>query len=179
MPTPYIKKKQRKVLLIEEMAAVYNIHAFFLFNWLEANKIKYVKVKGKPFHLVNASEFCNSISDIINAASRVRDDRNTRMQPERIPTVENMLYRDKDKKRVGPYENGDIERPIYPSKDTELNRNGIEVSMLYRVNMYRDGSRSLDVLDRRTLTWKTIERAGRWKCKYILDDWKVMYNLDC
>lgn len=179
MPTPYIKKKQRRVLVIEEMAAVYNIHAFFLFNWLEANKIKYVKVRGKPFHLVNASEFCNSIGDIMYAASRVRDDRNTRMQPERIPTIENMLYRDKDKKRVGPYENDDIERPIYPSKDTELNRNGIEVSMLYRVNMYCDGSRSLDVLERRTLTWKTIERAERWKCKDILDDWKVLYNLDC
>lgn len=178
MPTPYIKKKQRRVLVIEEMAAVYNIHAFFLFNWLEANKIKYVKVKGKPFHLVNASEFCNSIGDIMYAASRVRDDRNTRMQPERIPTIENMLYRDRDKKRIGPHENDDIERPIYPSKDTELNRNGIEVSVLYRVNMYRDGSRSLDVLDRRTLTWKTIERAERWKCKDILDDWEVMYNLD-
>lgn len=179
MPTPYIKRRDRRGLLVEEMAAVYNIHAFFLFNWLEANKIKYVKVKGKPFHLVNASEFCNSIRDIMYAASRVRDDRNTRMQPERIPTIENMLYRDKDKKRVGPYENDDIERPVYPSKDTELNRNGIEVSMLYRVNMYCDGSRSLDVLDRRTLTWKTIERADRWKCKDILDDWKVMYNLDC
>ena len=136
-------------------------------------------MKGKPFHLVNASEFCNSIGDIMYAASRVRDDRNTRMQPERIPTIENMLYRDKDKKRVGPYENDDIERPIYPSKDTELNRNGIEVSMLYRVNMYCDGSRTLDVLERRTLTWKTIERAEKWKCKYILDDWKVLYNLDC
>lgn len=179
MPTPYIKKKQRRVLVIEEMAAVYNIHAFFLFNWLEANKIKYVKVRGKPFHLVNASEFCNSIGGIMYAASRVRDDRNTRMQPERIPTIENMLYRDKDKKRVGPYENDDIERPIYPSKDTELNRNGIEVSVLYRVNMYRDGSRTLDKLNHRTLKWENIERAEKWKCKDILDDWKVMYNLDC
>lgn len=179
MPTPYIKKKQRRVLVIEEMAQLYNLHAFFIFNWLEANGVKYAKVKGKPFHLVNASLFCEVIRDIVYAASKVRDDRNTRMQPERIPTIENMIYRDKDKKRVGPYENDDIERPIYPSKDTELNCNGIEVSMLYRVNRYCDGSRSLDVLDRRTLTWKTIEGAERWKCKDILDDWKVMYNLDC
>lgn len=179
MPTPYIKKKQRRVLVIEEMAQLYNLHAFFVFNWLEANGVKYLKVKGKPFHMVNASVFCQVLRDIIYAASKVRDDRNTRTDPERIPTVENMLYRDKDKKRVGPYENGDIERPIYPSKDTELNRNGIEVSMLYRVNMYCEGSMSLDVLERRTLTWKTIERAERWKCKDILDDWKVMYNLDC
>lgn len=179
MPTPYIKKKQRRVLVIEEMARVYNIHAFFIFNWLEANGVKYVKAKGKPFHLVNASLFCEAIRDIMHAASKVRDDRNTRTDPDRIPTIENMLYRNKDKKRVGPFENDDIERPIYPSKDTELNRNGIEVSMLYRVNMYRDGSRSLDVLERRTLTWKTIERFAGWRCKYILDDWKVMYNLDC
>nr|UVY54432.1 MAG: hypothetical protein [Bacteriophage sp.] len=179
MGVPYIKKRSRKVLLIEEMARVYNIHAFFIFNWLEANGVKYAKVKGKPFHAVNAKIFCESIRDIIYAASKVRDDRNTRTDPERIPTVENMLYRDKDKKRVGPYENGDIERPIYPSKNTELNRNGIEVSMLYRVNMYCDGSRSLDVLDRRTLTWKMIEGPEKWKCKDILDDWKVMYNLDC
>lgn len=179
MRVPYIKKRGRKVLLIEEMARVYNIHAFFIFNWLEANKIPYRKVAGKPFHAVNASLFCEVIRDIIYAASKVRDDRNTRTEPERIPTIENILYRDKDKKRVGPYENDDIERPVYPSKDTELNRNGVEVSMLYRVNMYCDGSRSLDVLDRRTLTWKTIERAKRWKCKDILDDWKVMYNLDC
>lgn len=179
MGVPYIKRRGRKVLLIEEMARVYNIHAFFIFNWLEANKIPYRKVAGKPFHAVNASLFCEVIRDIIYAASKVRDDRNTRTDPERIPTVENMLYRDKDKKRVGPYENDDIERPVYPSKDTELNRNGVEVSMLYRVNMYCDGSRSLDVLERRTLTWKTIERAERWKCKDILDDWKVMYNLDC
>lgn len=179
MGVPYIKKRGRKVLLIEEMARVYNIHAFFIFNWLEANKIPYRKVAGKPFHAVNAKIFCESIRDIIYAASKVRDDRNTRTEPERIPTVENMLYRDKDKKRVGPYENDDIERPIYASKDTVLNRNGVEVSMLYRVNMYCDGSRSLDVLDRRTLTWKTIERAERWKCKDILDDWKVLYNLDC
>ena len=124
MPTPYIKRRDRRVLVVEEMAAVYNIHAFFLFNWLEANKIKYVRVKGKPFHLINASVFCNVIRDIMYAASRVRDDRNTRMQPERIPTIENMLYRDRDKKRVGPYENDDIERPIYTSKDTETNKYG-------------------------------------------------------
>lgn len=178
MPAPYIKKKQRKVLLVEEMAAVYNIHAFFLFNWLEANRIKYVKVKGKPFHLVNASEFCNSISDIINAASRVRDDRNTRMQPERIPTIENMLYRDRTKKRVGPRENGDIERPVYPSRDTVRNRHDVEVSVLYRVNKYRDGSMTLDVLDYRTLAWKNVERPERWQCKDIFADWAVMYNLD-
>lgn len=179
MPTPYIKRRDRRVLVIEEMARVYNIHAFFIFNWLEANGIKYLKVKGKPFHIVNAARFCEALRDIMYAASRVRDDRNTRMQPERIPTIENMLYRDRDKKRVGPYENGDIERPVYPSKDTEMNRNGIEVAVLYRVNMYCDGSRSLDVLDRRTLAWKTIERAEKRKCKDILDYWKVMYNLDC
>lgn len=177
MPTPYIKKKQRKVLLIEDMARVYNIHAFFIFNWLEANGVTYVKVRGKPFHVVNAEIFCGAIRDIMYAASRVRDDRNTRMQPDRIPTIENMLYRDTDKKRVGPYENYDIERPIYSSKDTETNKYGIEVSMLYRVNMYRDGSRTLDKLNHRTLRWETIERAETWKCKYILDDWKVLYGL--
>ena len=177
MPTPYVKKKQRRVLLVEDMARVYNLHAFFLFNWLEANKIKYVKVKGKPFHMVNAEIFCGAIRDIMYAASRVRDDRNTRMQPDRIPTIENMLYRDKDKKRVGPYENGDIERPIYSSKATETNKYGIEVSMLYRVNMYCDGSRTLDKLNHRTLRWEIIERAEKWKCKYILDDWKVLYGL--
>lgn len=179
MPTPYIKKKQRRVLVIEEMAQLYNLHAFFIFNWFEANGVKYVKVKGKPFHMVNASLFCEAIRDIMYAASKVRDDRNTRTDPERIPTVENMLYRDKDKKRVGPYENGDIERPIYASRDTVLNRNGVEVSMLYRVNMYGDGSRTLDKLNHRTLRWETIERAEKWKCKDILDDWKVLYNLDC
>lgn len=165
-------------MLVEEMAAVYNIHAFFLFNWLEANKIKYTKVKGKPFHLVNASAFCNSIGDIMYAASRVRDDRNTRMQPDRIPTIENMLYRDRDKKRVGPHENDDIERPIYPSKDTTTNRYGIEVSVLYRVNKYRDGSMTLDVLDYRTPAWKNVERPEKWQCKDIFADWVVMYNLD-
>ena len=113
MPTPYIKKKQRKVLLIEDMARVYNLHAFFIFNWLEANGVKYAKVKGKPFHTVNAEVFCEAIRDIMYAASKVRDDRNTRMQPDRIPTIENMLYRDISKKRVGPHENDDIERPIY------------------------------------------------------------------
>lgn len=179
MGVPYVKKRGRKVLLIEEMARVYNIHAFFIFNWLEANKIPHRKVAGKPFHAVNASIFCEVIRDIIYAASKVRDDRNTRTDPERIPTVENMLYRDKDKKRVGPYENDDIERPIFASKDTVLNRSGVEVAVLYRVNMYCDGSRSLDILDPRTLTWKTIERAEKWRCKDILDDWKVMYNLDC
>lgn len=179
MPTPYIKRRDRRGLLVEEMAAVYNIHAFFLFNWLEANGVKYVKMKGKPFHLVNASAFCNSIGDIMYAASRVRDDRNTRTQPERIPTIENMLYRDRDKKRVGPHENDDIERPIYPSKDTTTNRYGIEVSVLYRVNKYRDGSMTLDVLDYCTLAWKNVERPEKWQCKDILDDWKVMYNLDC
>lgn len=179
MGVPYIKKRGRKVLLIEEMAQLYNLHAFFIFNWLEANGVKYIKVKGKPFHLVNASLFCEALRDIIYAASKVRDDRNTRTDPERIPTVENMLYRDKDKKRVGPYENGDIERPIYPSKDTELNRNGIEVSMLYRVNMYCDGSRTLDKLNRRTLRWENVERVRKWECKDILNDWKVLYNLDC
>lgn len=179
MPTPYIKRKSKRVLVVEEMARLYNLHTFFLFNWLEANKIKYVKVKGKPFHLVNASAFCNSISDIMYAASRVRDDRNTRMQPDRIPTIENMLYRDKDKKRVGPYENDDIERPIYASNDTTANRNGIEVSVLYRVNKYRDGSMTLDVLDYRTMRWQKMERPEKWQCKDIFNDWVVMYNLNC
>lgn len=179
MGVPYIKKRGRKVLLIEEMAQLYNLHAFFVFNWLEANGVKYIKVKGKPFYAVNARIFCESIRDIIYAASKVRDDRNTRTDPERIPTVENMLYRDKDKKRVGPYGNDDIERPIYPSKDTELNRNGIEVSMLYRVNMYCDGSRTLDKLNRRTLRWENVEKVEKWECKDILNDWKVLYNLDC
>ena len=108
MPTPYIKKKQRRVLVIEEMAQLYNLHAFFIFNWLEANGVKYAKVKGKPFHAVNAEIFCEAIRDIMYAANKVRDDRNTRMQPERIPTIENMLYRDKDKKRLGPYLNDDF-----------------------------------------------------------------------
>ena len=179
MPTPYIKRRDRRVLVVEEMAVVYNVHAFFIFNWLEANKIKYIKVKGKPFHLVNASIFCNVIRDIMYAASKVRDDRNTRMQPERIPTIENMLYRDRDKKRVGPFENDDIERPIYPSKDTVLNRSGIEVCVLYRVNKYRDGSMTLDVLDYRTLSWKNVERPEKWQCKDIFADWVVMYNLYC
>lgn len=178
MGVPYVKKKQRRVLLVEDMARVYNLHAFFIFNWLEANKIKYVKVKGKPFHMVNAEIFCGVIRDIMYLASKVRDDRNTRMQPERIPTIENMLYRDKDKKRVGPYENDDIERPIYPSKDTTTNRHGIEVSVLYRVNKYRDGSMTLDVLEYRTLTWKNVERPEKWQCKDIFADWVVMYNLD-
>lgn len=179
MALPYNKRKVRRVLVVEEMARLYNLHAFFLFNWFEANKVQIAKVKGKPFHLVNASTFCNMLPDIVHAASKVRDDRNTRMSPDKIPTIENMLYRDKDKKRVGPYENDDIERPIYASKDTTLNRNGVEVSMLYRVNMYRDGSRTLDKLNHRTLKWENIERAEKWKCKDILDDWKVMYNLDC
>lgn len=179
MAVPYIKRRDRKGLLVEEMAVVYNVHAFFIFNWLDANKIKYAKVKGKPFHLVNASIFCSVIRDIMYAASKVRDDRNTRMQPERIPTIENMLYRDKDKKRVGPYENDDIERPIYASNDTTTNRNGIEVSVLYRVNKYRDGSMTLDVLDYRTMRWQKMERLEKWQCKDILDDWKVMYNLNC
>lgn len=178
MPTPYIKKKQRKVLLIEDMARVYNLHAFFIFNWLEANGVKYAKVKGKPFHVVNVEMFCNSISDIMYAASRARDDRNTRTQPDRIPTIENMLYRDRDKKRVGPYENDDIERPIYPSKDTVRNRHDVEVSVLYRVNKYRDGSMTLDVLDYRTLAWRNVERPEKWQCKDIFADWVVMYNLD-
>lgn len=178
MPTPYTKRRDRRGLLIEEMAAVYNIHAFFLFNWLEANKIKYVKVKGKPFHKVNASAFCNSISDIMYAASRVRDDRNTRMQPERIPTIENMLYRDKEKRRINPFDREDIERPIYASKDTVKNRHDVEVSVLYRVNKYCDGSMTLDVLDYRRLVWKNVERPKKWQCKDIFTDWVVMYNLD-
>lgn len=178
MGVPYVKKKQRRVLLVEDMARVYNLHAFFIFNWLEANKIKYVKVKGKPFHMVNAEIFCGALRDIMYAASKVRDDRNTRMQPDRIPTIENMLYRDNDKKRVGPHENDDIERLIYPSKDTTTNRHGIEVSVLYRVNKYRDGSMTLDVLEYRTLTWKNVERPEKWQCKDIFADWAVMYNID-
>lgn len=178
MPAPYIKRRDRRVLVVEEMAVVYSVHAFFLFNWFEANKIKYVKVKGKPFHLVNASVFCDVIRDIMYAASKVRDDRNTRMQPERIPTIENMLYRDRDKKRIGPYENDDIERPIYASKDTIKNRHDIEVSVLYRVNKYCDGSMTLDVLDYRRLVWKNVERPEKWQCKDIFADWVVMYNLD-
>ena len=179
MSTPYIKRKVKRVLVIEEMARLYNLHAFFLFNWFEANRVKVAKVKGKPFHIVNASTFCNMLPDIINAASKVRDDRNTRMHPDRIPTIENMLYRDISKKRVGPYENDDIERPIYASNDTTTNRNGIEVSVLYRVNKYRDGSMTLDVLDYRTMRWQKMERPEKWQCKDILDDWKVMYNLNC
>lgn len=179
MPTPYIKKKQRRVLLVEDMARVYNLHAFFIFNWLEANGVKYAKVKGKPFHMVNAEIFCGVIRDIMYAASKVRDDRNTRMQPDRIPTIENMLYRDISKKRVGPFENDDIERPIYASNDTTTNRNGIEVSVLYRVNKYRDGSMTLDVLDYRTMRWQKMERSEKWQCKDIFADWAVMYNLNC
>ena len=93
MPTPYIKKKQRRVLVIEEMARVYNIHAFFIFNWLEANGVKYAKVKGKPFHAVNAEIFCEVIRDIMYAASKVRDDRNTRTdsQPTGRPNHPMML----------------------------------------------------------------------------------------
>ena len=178
MPTPYIKRKSKRVLVVEEMARLYNLHAFFLFNWFEANKVQIAKVKGKPFHIVNASTFCNMLPDIINAASKVRDDRNTRMQPDRIPTIENMLYRDISKKRVGPFENDDIERPIYPSKDTTTNRHGIEVSVLYRVNKYRDGGMTLDVLDYRTLAWKNVEHPEKWQCKDISADWAVMYNLD-
>lgn len=180
-----MSRKNTNVLVVEEMAHVYNLHAFFLFNWLGANKVKVRKVKGKPLHVVNAVTFCNSIRDILYAAKRVRDDRNTRENPDRIPTIENMLYRDQTKKRIGPYENDDIERPIYASRDTEINRNGVEVSKLYRVNMYRDGSKTLDVLDRKAfdvlgragIRWETIEKPERWKCKNILQEWAEKYGL--
>ena len=101
------------------------------------------------------------------------------MAPDKIPTIENMLYRDIAKKRVGPYENDDIERPIYASNDTVKNRHDIEVSVLYRVNKYRDGSMTLDVLDYRTMRWQKMERPEKWQCKDIFADWVVMYNLNC
>lgn len=179
MGVPYVKKKQRKVLLVEDMAHVYNLHAFFIFNWLKANGVKYAKVKGKPFHTVNASVFCEVAGAITQAASKVRDDRNTRMQPERIPTIENMLYRDKEKKRINPFDREDIERLIYASKDTVKNRHDVEVSVLYRVNKYCDGSMTLDVLDYRRLAWVNVERPEKRQCKDIFEDWVVRYNLDC
>lgn len=171
-----MSRKNTNVLVVEEMAHVYNLRAFFVFNWLKANKVKFRKVKGKPIHVVNAVTFCKSIRGIIHAAGKVRDDRNTRADPDRIPTIENMLYRDPGKKRVGPYDSDDIERPIYASSDTEVGLNGVEVSKLYRVNEYRDSSKMLDVLDRTRIKWKTIERPERWECKDIFSKWAVKYR---
>lgn len=164
------------VLVVEEMAHIYNLRAFFVFNWMEANRVKFRKVRGKPVHVVNAVTFCKSVRGIIRAAGKVRDDRNTRAEPNRIPTIENMLYLDPDKKRIGPYDSDDIDRPVYASRDTEVNRNGVEVSKLYRVNEYRDGSKTLDVLDRTRIKWKTIESPERWECKDILLKWAVKYR---
>lgn len=171
------RKKARKpsIFLVEEMADISNVYSFFVHRFLERNGVHKKKLRGKPFHRVDAKTFAALYPELLRDIATARDDRNTRDNPDRVPTIENLMYKNPEKRRFNKFDTMDIERRIIPGEKTETGARGVKLAEIYRANIYRDQTISLDKWDRTERTWKRLEPIKR---KEFFIDWVVKYDLD-
>ena len=94
-------RKKPLEFVIQDLATIFNVNEFFLFKFFKANGIYYRKAKGFPYNLVNAMAVCEALPQIIHEIATTRDDRNTRTEPNRIPTIETMLLKNWERERPG------------------------------------------------------------------------------
>lgn len=185
-PEYYIKDGRTALMpgdsfIVQELAALVNVRAFFLLKFLRENNVPVKqlgrgKVKG-IYHAVDALQMSYMFSAFMDAVRTARDDRNTRLNPEARPTIENLMFVSQGKRRFRKSDNLDIPRVIVAGREKELFVNKYLVNKLFRVNCYADGTYSLDGWDRKILRWERIETPEKYKCGVILQDWKIRFGL--
>lgn len=185
-PEYYIKDGKTHIMpddafIVQELAAFLNVRAFFLLKFLRENKVP-VKQLGNTksygiYHAVDAYKMVNVFRRFTETIRTTKDDRNTRVNPNGRPTVENLMFISQDKRRFQKFDNLDIPRVIVAGREKELFVNKYLVNKLFRVNCYADGTYSLDGWDRKILRWERIETPEKYKCGVILQDWKIRFGL--
>lgn len=165
-------RKKPLEFVVEDLATVLNVNEFFLYKFFKANGIYYRKAKGFPYNLVNAMAVCEALPQIIYEIATTRDDRNTRTEPNRIPTIETMLLKNPERERLDRFNTEDIPRKWCPGTWKLKYRGRVESNPIYRLNYYRDGTVSLDMWKWSFHKWETVEpcRAPR-NCMEILREW--------
>lgn len=165
-------RKKPIEFVIQDLSTILNVNEFFLFKFCKENGIYYRKAKNFPYHLVKAMDICEAIPKIRREIATVRDDRNTRTEPNRISTLETMFIKDPEKTRLNKYNMEDIPRIWCPGIG-KVNYGGrVESNVIYRLNYYKDGTVSLDMWKWSFHKWEMVEpcRALRNR-KEILRDW--------
>lgn len=185
-PEYYIKNGKTRIMpddafIVQELAAFLNVRAFFLLKFLRENNVP-VKQLGNTksygiYHAVDAYKMVNVFRRFTEAIRTARDDRNTRVNPNGRPTIENLMFISQDKRRFQKFDNLDIPRVIVVGREKELFVNKYLVNKLFRVNCYADGTYSLDGWDRKILRWERIETPEKYKRGVILQDWKIRFGL--
>lgn len=170
-------RKKPLEFVVEDLATILNVNEFFLFKFFKANGIYYRKAKGFPYNLVNAMAVCEALPQIIYEIATARDDRNTRTEPNRIPTIETMLLKNPEKTKLDKFNTEDIPRKWCPGTWKLKYRGRVESNPIYRLNYYRDGTVSLDMWQWQFGKWAQMEpcRALRNR-KEILRDWADKYR---
>lgn len=165
-------RKKPLEFVIQDLATILNVNEFFLFKFCKENGIYYRKAKNFPYHLVGAMEICEVIPEIRRKIATVRDDRNTRTEPNRIPTIETMFIKDTEKAKLGKLNTEDIPRIWCPGIGKVNYRGRVESNVIYRLNYYKDGTVSLDVWKWPFHKWETVEQCEALRnCKVILREW--------
>lgn len=185
-PEYYIKDGKTHIMpddafIVQELAAFLNVRAFFLLKFLGENNVP-VKQLGNTksygiYHAVDAYKMVNVFRRFTETIRTTKDDRNTRVNPNGRPTIENLMFISQDKRRFRKFDNLDIPRVIVAGREKELFVNKYLVNKLFRVNCYADGTYSLDGWDRKILRWERIETPEKYKCGVILQDWKIRFGL--
>lgn len=170
-------RKKPLEFVVEDLATILNVNEFFLFKFFKSNDIYYRKAKGFPHHLVKAMAVCEALPQIIYEIATVRDDRNTRTEPDRIPTIETMLLKNPERERLDKFNTEDIPRMWCPGTGTIKYRMRVESNRIYRLNYYRDGAVSLD-----EWVWQLRKWEKREPCRTsgyrngILREWAGKYG---
>ena len=185
-PEYYIKDGKTVIMpedafIVQELAAFLNVRAFFLLKFLKENNVP-VKQLGNIksygiYHAVDAYKMVNVFRRFTETIRTTKDDRNTRVNPNGRPTIENLMFISQDKRRFQKFDNLDIPRVIVAGREKEMFVNKYLVNKLFRVNCYADGTYSLDGWNRKILRWERIETPEKYKCGVILQDWKIRYGL--
>lgn len=170
-------RKKPLEFVVEDLATILNVNEFFLFKFFKANDIYYRKAKGFPHYLVKAMAVCEALPQIIYEIATVRDDRNTRTEPNRIPTIETMLLKNPERERMDKFNTEDIPRMWCPGTGKIKYRMRVESNRVYRINYYKDGAVSLD-----EWVWQLRKWEKREPCRTsgyrngILREWAGKYG---
>lgn len=170
-------RKKPLEFVVEDLATILNVNEFFLYKFFKANGVYYRKVKGPPYNLVNAMTVCEALPQIIYEIATTRDDRNTRAEPNRIPTIETMLLKNRERERLDKFNMEDIPRMWCPGTWKLKYRGRVESNPIYRLNYYKDGTVSLDEWMWQFHKWEKREpcRALRYRNE-ILREWADKYG---
>lgn len=165
-------RKKPLEFVIQDLATILNVNEFFLFKFCKENGIHYRTYARFTYHRVDAMAICEAMPKLRMEIATVRDDRNTRTEPNRIPTIETMFIKDHEKTRLDKFNTEDIPRIWCPGKWTLSYKNRVDSNPIYRLNYYKDGAVSLDMWQWRFGKWVQMEpcRALRNR-KEILRDW--------